>query len=183
MLGSVRGRLLIILAVILVSGWTLYHTYDACMETPEDVRGTCSPVKLGLDLQGGMHLVLEVEDEAGTMTDEAHKDATERALQIIRTRIDQFGVSEPIVQLSGSDRIIVELAGIRDEQRAKDIIQQTAFLEFRLVRTVEPFINVLPRMDRAIVDALGEDAVPVTDTATTDAPSNTTASCPPTVLR
>ena len=165
MLGSVRGRLLIILAVILGAGWSLYHTYDECMETPEDVRGTCSPVKLGLDLQGGMHLVLEVDDPDGTMTDDARRDATDRALQIIRTRIDQFGVSEPLIQGIGGDRIIVELAGIRDEQRAKALIQQTAFLEFRLVGETQPVINVLPRADRAIVEALGEEALPAADTA------------------
>jgi protein-export membrane protein SecD len=169
MLGSVRGRLLIILAVILGSGWTLYHTYDECMDTPADVRGTCSPVKLGLDLQGGMHLVLEVDDPDGTMTEDARRDATDRALQIIRTRIDQFGVSEPIVQQEGEDRIIVELAGIRDEARAKDIIQQTAFLEFRLVGEAQPVVDVLSRMDRAIVTALGENALPAADTASSGA--------------
>ena len=171
MLGSVRGRLAIILAVILGAGWLLYHTYDSCMETPEEVRGTCSPVKLGLDLQGGMHLELEVDDPDGTMTADARRDATDRALQIIRTRIDQFGVSEPLIQQIGSDRIIVELAGIRDEQRAKDIIQQTAFLEFRLVGEAQPVLDVLARMDRAVVQALGENAVPEADTTTTGASS------------
>ena len=164
MLGSVRGRLAIILAVILGAGWSLYHTYDECMETPEEVRGTCSPVKLGLDLQGGMHLELEVDDPDGTMTAAARRDATDRALQIIRTRVDQFGVSEPLIQQVGDDRIIVELAGIRDEQRAKDIIQQTAFLEFRLVGETRPVLDALPRMDRAIVNALGDDALPAADT-------------------
>lgn len=158
MLGSLRGRLVVILAVIIGAGWSLYHTYDECMETPEDVRGTCSPVKLGLDLQGGMHLLLEVEDPQGTMTEAARRDATDRALQIIRTRIDQFGVSEPLVQGVGDDRIIVELPGIRDEQRAKDLIQQSAFLEFRLVREKAPLLQALPRVDRAIVSALGDTA-------------------------
>ena len=169
MLGSVRGRLLIILAVILGAGFALYHTYDDCMETPADVRGTCSPVKLGLDLQGGMHLVLEVDDSEGTMTAEARRDATDRALQIIRTRVDQFGVSEPLIQSVGGERIIVELPGIRDEQRAKDLIQQTAFLEFRLVGEIQPVVDVLPRMDRAVVAALGDSLLPATDTATADA--------------
>ncbi|HEX6589916.1 MAG TPA: protein translocase subunit SecD [Longimicrobiales bacterium] len=173
MLGSVRGRLLIILAVIVGAGFSLYHTYDECMETPEEVRGTCSPVKLGLDLQGGMHLEMEVADPEGTMTTEARRDATDRALQIIRTRIDQFGVSEPLVQATGGDRIIVELPGIRDEQRAKDLIQQTAFLEFRLVGDLQPVVDVLPRMDRAVVAALGDSVLPATDTtATTGAPND-----------
>ncbi len=165
MLGSLRGRLAIILAVILGAGWSLYHTYDECMETPEDVRGTCSPVKLGLDLQGGMHLVLEVEDPDSTMTEEARRDATDRALQIIRTRVDQFGVSEPTIQGTGGDRIIVELPGIRDEQRAKDLVQQAAFLEFQLVGDKAPVLPALPRMDRAVVAAVGEDEIVQTDTA------------------
>ena len=159
MLGSLRGRMVVIFAVIVASAWSLYHTYDECMETPEEVRGTCSPVKLGLDLQGGMHLVLEVEDPEGTLTEEAKADATDRALKIIRTRIDEFGVSEPLIQKVGDNRIIVELAGIRDERRAKDIIQQTAFLEFRLVEATPRVAEVLPRMDRAVVAVLGEEAV------------------------
>jgi len=165
MLGSLKGRLAVILAVIVAAGWSLYSTYDECMETPAEVRGTCSPVRLGLDLQGGMHLVLEVEDPEGTMTDEARADATDRALKIIRTRINEFGVAEPLVQQVGDDRIIVELAGIRDEGRAKDLIQQTAFLEFRLVRDAQPVIDALPRIDRAIVAALGDEALPAADTS------------------
>lgn len=159
MLGSLRGRLVVIVAVIIAAAWSLYHTYDECMETPAEVRGTCSPVKLGLDLQGGMHLVLEVEDREGTMTPEARADATDRALKIIRTRIDQFGVSEPLIQKVGEDRIIVELPGIRDEARAKEIIQQTAFLEFQLVEPGSGVVEAMPRMDRAVVEALGEDAL------------------------
>ncbi|MBW3550029.1 MAG: class I tRNA ligase family protein, partial [Proteobacteria bacterium] len=63
----------------------------------------CSPVTLGLDLQGGMHLVLEVEDSEGTMTPESRADATDRALRIIRSRIAQFGVEEPLIQKVGDD--------------------------------------------------------------------------------
>lgn len=159
MLGSLRGRFLIILAVVIGAGYSLYHTYDECMETPEEVRGTCSPVKLGLDLQGGMHLLLEIDDRDGTMTDAARRDAADRALKIIRTRVDQFGVSEPLIQGVGDSRIIVELPGIRDERRAKELIQQTAFLEFSLVGEVEPVVQAMPRIDRAIVNALGEDAL------------------------
>src|SRR5690625_5799044 len=114
----------------------------------------------GRDIQGVMHLALEVDDPTGTMTAAARADATERALKIIRTRIDQFGVAEPLVQKSGSDRIIVELPGVDDEQRAKDIIQQTAFLEFQLVVPSNEVIEALPRIDRAIVAALGPEGLP-----------------------
>ena len=163
MLGSLRGRIIVILLVIAGSGWFLYDNYATCVEEAEAAGETraCSPIKLGLDLQGGMHLVLEVEDREGTMTPEARAAATDRALKIIRTRIDQFGVEEPIIQRAGEDRIIVELAGISDEDRAKDILQQTAFLQFYLVKSgqdFQEFRNALARLDRAVLNAFGDSA-------------------------
>ncbi len=118
-------------------------------------------IKLGLDLQGGMHLALEVDDPEGTMTAEARADAIDRAERILRTRIDEFGVEEPTVQKVGADRIIVELPGIGldDESRAKDIIQQSAFLEFKLVLPVTELESALSRIDRQIVGALGVDSL------------------------
>jgi protein-export membrane protein SecD len=135
MFGTLKGRILIIVAVIALAVGAII------------VNG----IKLGLDLQGGMYLDLEVADPQGTMTDEARKDATEQAYQVIYNRIDQFGVQEPLIQIVGDDRIIVELAGIRDEQRAKDIIERTAFLEFQHVKASQELIAALPRLDRAIV--------------------------------
>jgi len=118
-------------------------------------------IKLGLDLQGGMHLVLEVDDPEGIMAPEARADAIDRAERILRTRIDEFGVEEPIVQKVGSDRIIVELPGIglNDESRAKDLIQQSAFLEFKLVLPITELEAALSRIDRQIVGALGVDSI------------------------
>ncbi len=158
MFGSLRGRIIVILLAVAGSGWFLYNNYASCVEQRDagDLVTACSPVKLGLDLQGGMHLVLEVEDREGTMTPESRADATDRALKIIRTRIDQFGVEEPIIQKSGADRIIVQLAGISDEGRAKDILQQTAFLQFFLVHSgqeFQQFRNSLSRLDRAVLAA------------------------------
>ncbi len=145
MFSSLRGRIIVILLVLAGSGWYLYS----------------NGLKLGLDLQGGMHLVLEVEDTEDTMTPESRADATDRALRIIRTRIDEFGVEEPLIQKAGDARIIVELAGIQDEGRAKDILQQTAFLQFYLVHSgqeYQAFRSALPRMDRAVLQAFGADA-------------------------
>lgn len=163
MFGSLKARIFWILVVIVASGWTLYDNWASCTRDAEVAGETrnCSAIKLGLDLQGGMHLVLEVEDPEGTMTPESRADATERALKIIRTRIDQFGVEEPLIQKVGEDRIIVELAGIQDENRAKDILRQTAFLQFFLVHSgqeYQAFRNALPRLDRAVLAAFGEDA-------------------------
>lgn len=142
MFGTVKGRILIILAVAIGAAAVLY------------VNG----IKLGLDLQGGMHLALEVQDASGTMTAAAKRDAIDQNLEILRNRIDQFGVAEPLVQKVGDDRIIVELPGIRDQERAKNIIEQSAFLEWQLVRPTRQFTAVLPRMDRAVAAALGPEA-------------------------
>lgn len=61
------------------------------------------------------------------------ENVRERALQVIRNRIDEFGVAEPTVQAQGSDEIVIQLPGIQDPQRAKELIGRTALLEFRLV--------------------------------------------------
>ena len=163
MFGSLKGRFFVILTVIVVSCGYLYTTWASCVSEREAAGSVkpCSPVTLGLDLQGGMHLVLEVEDTEGTMTPESRADATDRALRIIRSRIGQFGVEEPLIQKAGDDRIIVELAGVIDEDRAKDIIRQSAFLQFFLVHSGQEhqaFMNALPRVDRAVLAAFGEEA-------------------------
>ena len=117
-------------------------------------------INLGLDLQGGMHLGVEIDDPDGTLSDEARADAIERTLTTIRNRIDEFGVREPSIQRAGDDRIIVELAGIDDPERAKAIVERTAFLQFMIVREDDGFREVLPRLDRAIVKAIGAENLP-----------------------
>jgi preprotein translocase subunit SecD len=126
-------------------------------------------INYGLDIQGGMYLAVEVRDPDGTMTDQARRDATDQALQVIRNRIDQFGVAEPNVQKFGNDRIIVELPGIDDEERAKNIIRQTAFLEFQNVLPTTEFEGALPRIDRAILQVLPSAARPGTTSDTVTA--------------
>ncbi|MCY4400400.1 MAG: protein translocase subunit SecD [Gemmatimonadetes bacterium] len=143
MLKSFRGRIIVILAAIGLSGGYLW------------TRG----IKLGLDLQGGIHLVLEIDDPDGTLTDERRIDAIERAERIIRTRIDEFGVEEPLIQTVGSDRLIVELAGVEDESRAKEIINQQAYLEWKLVLETTEVDQALERLDRAVVVAIGEEGL------------------------
>jgi preprotein translocase subunit SecD len=143
MFKTTRGRLLTIAILMAVSLGYLFT----------------SGIKYGLDLQGGMHLILEVDDPEGTYTDEAKADHIERSERIIRTRIDEFGVEEPIIQRVGADRLLIQLPGIQDEGRAKDLIQQNAYLEFRLVLPTTSLEPALPRIDRAIIAALGEDAV------------------------
>jgi SecD/SecF fusion protein len=87
-------------------------------------------IKLGLDLQGGMDLTLRVDMDQ--LPEKDREDAAVRALEIIRNRIDQFGVAEPEIRMQGFGRISVQLPGIKDRQRALDLIGRTALLEFKL---------------------------------------------------
>ncbi len=163
MFKTLRGRLITIAIMILMAGWQLYA----------QKAETGDWLKLGLDLQGGMHLVLEVEDPDETMSDETKSEMIDRVERIIRTRIDEFGVEEPLIQKSGQTRLIVELAGIDNEDQAKGIVERNAFLQFRLVQPTTDFDNALSRIDRAIVTSIGVDSIralgrDVTSTATDD---------------
>jgi len=89
-------------------------------------------INLGLDLQGGMYLILKV-DTSKVPPEARDKDVTAVAAEIIRNRIDQFGVREPQIQRQGTDHILVQLPGITDRERAIKLIGQTALLEFKLV--------------------------------------------------
>jgi preprotein translocase subunit SecD len=106
------------------------------------------PLKLGLDLRGGMHLGLELDQSKRISADPA-KDL-DLALTVLRKRIDEFGVTEPLIQKAGDDRIVVELAGIDDPGRAKAIVQRNAFLEFRITDRTQALDKALPAMDRAL---------------------------------
>lgn len=110
-------RILLIMGVILVSLFLAF---------PLNKR-----INLGLDLQGGMYLVLQVDTSA--LSEEAKKDAVERALEVVRNRIDGFGVKEPVVHIQGVNQIVIQLPGLTDRQRALDLIGRTAMLEFKMV--------------------------------------------------
>jgi preprotein translocase subunit SecD len=204
MLKKTNIRFIIIGIMVLLAAYSLYWTVAYHSLSPEKYEAMRSDgtiekyenrtIRLGLDLQGGMHVVLELDipklvetlatnktpqfysllqattDEfkatgedffdifrrnvegedfklvrhfsdrgyknseiVKNLRDES-KDAMQRALQIIRNRVDQFGVSEPTIQKAGQYRIIVELAGIKDPERALDLIQSTALLEFTLLK-------------------------------------------------
>ncbi len=112
-------------------------------------------IRRGLDLKGGMYLVLEV-DQTGMDANQA-ADALKRVKEIISNRIDKFGVSEPEITTFGTGRIIVKLPGLQDPERAKSLIGKTARLEFRLVRQNEELQDALTRLDQAFA---GEVAAP-----------------------
>jgi SecD/SecF fusion protein len=197
-------RFIIIGIALLLAGYSLYWTiaYNSFSDEKLEALRTEGSIdkyeeriiRLGLDLQGGMHVVLElnvprlIETLASNKTpqfdalleaatreyketgedffpvfrrmvetedfklvrhfndrgyknseilaslQEESRDAMQRALQIIRNRVDQFGVSEPTIQRAGQNRIIVELAGIQDVEHARSLIQSTALLEFTLLK-------------------------------------------------
>jgi preprotein translocase subunit SecD len=86
-------------------------------------------MRLGLDLQGGIHMVYEAdlsEVEPGT-----EAEAISGAMAVIEQRINVFGVTEPVIQKQGGDRILVELPGVSEAERAKELIGETSLLEFR----------------------------------------------------
>lgn len=88
-------------------------------------------INLGLDLRGGMHLLLKVDTTH--LVGPEKEDAADRAIEVIRNRIDEFGVRETSIQKQGQDEIVVQLPGVTDRNRAIDIIGKTAMLEFKIV--------------------------------------------------
>ncbi|MCP4144493.1 MAG: protein translocase subunit SecD [bacterium] len=159
---TLRVRAAIIIAVVLVSLWWLYPTWQVTQITDEmRIEAKDNPellaeiekiesgkiIRKGLDLEGGMYIVLEIDDQG--MTTAQAKDALDRVVEILRNRIDQFGVSEPDIKPMGTTRIIVQLPGMQDVERAKNLIGTTARLEFKLVRPLEDYQTVLEKLDKA----------------------------------
>ena len=220
MLNRPAPRFFLIGLVLLWVIWRLLPTLEYRALSPEDkeerrIAGTLADlehkiINLGLDLQGGIHLVLEVdiptllrtladnrdsrledllartEEEVqitggdyfdlfaanvaaenlrliryyssyGTKVpdiiqalEEEADDAVARSLEIIRNRVDEFGVSEPTIQKVGGRRIIVELAGIENPEQARGLIQNTALLEFNIVQDAGITGDVLLSIDELL---------------------------------
>jgi preprotein translocase subunit SecD len=153
MFASIRSRLIVIALLIIGS---IYFLFPRTVELRErgangvmrDTTMTRVPLKRGLDLQGGMHLALELDQSKQVSADP--KRDLDLALTVLRKRIDEFGVEEPLVQKAGDSRIVVELAGITDPSRAKAIVQRSAFLEFRITNKTNALEKSLPAMDRVL---------------------------------
>jgi preprotein translocase subunit SecD len=154
MFRTIRSRLFAVGILLALSIWALIPTNvtqrvrDPATGRMKDTTVRRVPINLGLDLQGGIHLALEVDQSKGPVPDCA--DAIQRAARVVRTRIDEFGTTEPVVQIQGRCRLIVELAGEKDPARAKGIIQRTAFLEFRITDMQNKFRDALPEIDKAL---------------------------------
>ncbi len=85
-------------------------------------------VKQGLDLQGGTHVVLEAVDTPEAKVDE---DAVKRVVKVIERRINELGLTEPVIQRQGERRIIIELPGVKEPEKAIEMIGKTALMEFQ----------------------------------------------------
>ena len=113
------------LIVIALIGACVYGVY------PPDKK-----LKMGLDIKGGLQMNLEVDlDKLQGKTEKEISDAADRALEILRNRVDGLGISEPVLQREGAYGIVIQLPGLTEVKRARDIILSTAQLEFRMVST------------------------------------------------
>lgn len=156
---NIRNRLLVILVLVAASVFALWPRTVTVREMNRktgqyhDTTHKSVPLKQGLDLQGGMYLALEVDDSKQAVQDKA--EAIDRALKVVRNRIDEFGVSEPVVQRVGTDRIVVELPGIDDRERAEGLVQNSAFLQFQITDKTQAFDKALARLDAVVKQAGG----------------------------
>ncbi|MDP3150241.1 MAG: protein translocase subunit SecD [Ignavibacteria bacterium] len=203
----------------------LQTTSDSIKAADPSIReARMKRIKLGLDLQGGMRVVLEVntvklleklannpDDNFRKLLDAAGKEASlsnesvvdivgrkfqekgirlsryfgtirqddaeiikdlkkqseeavTRAKEIIRNRVDQYGVAEPSIQLQGERRIIVELPGVAKEEEARQLLQGTALLEFKLLKEPDFTVKVMEEVDKILAGKTSEDTSAVDST-------------------
>jgi preprotein translocase subunit SecD len=243
-----RGKLILILAAIALAIYFLYPTYQsyrinkhletligadsaAYLQTNEkDIReARAKRIKVGLDLQGGMRVVLEVnvlkmlqelaknkDDQFNAIVAEVEKEeqlsdenvtaifarkfeekqirlsryfgslretndeivkrlrdesdkAVDRGMEIVRNRVDQYGVSEPTIQKQGGRRIIVELPGVSKEDEVRQLLQGTALLEFKLMKDPDIIYKTMEAIDKYLLSQGFADS-----TSTTSASKDTT---------
>ena len=154
-MSNLKYRLLTIGATLLLSIWFLiprnqvvqFRGADGILH---DTTERHVPLRRGLDLQGGIHLSLEVDDSKQHIPPDSISVALDRAIKTVRTRIEGFGVSESVVQKEGNDRIAVEIPGYDDPQRAEDLVKQQAYLQFLITDKTQALDKVLPRFDQIV---------------------------------
>lgn len=150
-------REFIILVILLLSCYTVIpsirvhsKTGDAKKEyVKQNPKVAAKAVNFGLDLAGGTSITLQIDSKG--LKDEDIKDIQQQSLEIVRNRVDQFGLSEPLISPSGKDRIIVELAGV-DDSTAKSLVGSTAKLEFKILAEQEKFSQVVSMIDGYLVN-------------------------------
>ncbi|MEO8623850.1 MAG: protein translocase subunit SecD [bacterium] len=156
-MSNLKWRLITIGVLVLISAYSLFpRDVKTRQRRPDgtffDTTMRRVPLRRGLDLSGGMHLALEVDESKGVIADKS--EAINRALKVVRTRIEGMGVSETVIQKAGNDRIIIDIPGVDDRERAIKLVQDQAFLAFQITDKTNAFEKVLPRLD-AIAKAKG----------------------------
>ncbi len=149
-MSNLKYRLGLIIGLVLVSVFALFpRDVKVRQRRPDgtffDTTTRRVPLRKGLDLQGGMHLALEVDESKGVVANKS--EAIDRALKVVRTRIEGLGVSETVIQKAGNDRIIVDIPGIDNRERAIRMAQDQAFLQFQITDKTQAFEKALPRLD------------------------------------
>ncbi len=160
-----------VLGLLILSFWLLYPTVEWYTKTPGE-RAKLEAVRmrpkrilnLGLDLRGGTHLLLEL-DVAKLGKKEQLNDAMARAIEIIRNRIDQYGVGETPISRQGERWISVDLPGISNTEEAENLIGKTALLEFRLVNESPEAQTVISKAELMDGSPLNKDGTPVPEIA------------------
>jgi preprotein translocase subunit SecD len=150
-----KYRVLTIIGLCLVSVFFLFPRNvtsrvrgpDGAMHD-ETVRHV--PLQRGLDLKGGTYLALEVNDSKQAIPADKKADAIDRALKTVRSRIEGFGVSEAVVQKQGNDRIVVQIPGIQDPERARKLVEEQAFLQFMITDKTQALERTLPKLDQVV---------------------------------
>lgn len=177
-------REIIICLVILISAWTVIPSIQVHSKSGEAKKAyvkqnpkvAARAVNFGLDLAGGTSITLQIDSKG--LKDEDIKDIQAQSLEIVRNRVDQFGLSEPQISPSGKDRIIVELAGV-DDSTAKSLVGSTAKLEFKILAEQETFGQVVSMIDNyllsrgAIADTTASDSLKADSAAAPVAKSDT----------
>ena len=149
-MSNLKWRLVTIGVLVLLSVYALFpRDVKTRQRRPDgtffDTVTRRVPLRKGLDLSGGMHLALEVDESKGVVADKS--GAIDRALKVVRTRIEGMGVSETVIQKAGNDRIIIDIPGVDDRERAIRMVQDQAYLAFQITDKTNAFEKVLPRLD------------------------------------
>jgi len=125
---KLNPRQLLLLFVLLLTVGAMYIVQD----------NRQFPFKLGLDIQGGMHLVLEAKD---TPAVKVNDQVMASVIHVIRSRVDQYGVSEPIIQRKGPNQVVIDLPGLKNPDEARKYLGKTAQLVFMEPKTTSPALD------------------------------------------
>ena len=174
-------REFIILAVIALSAYTVWPSIQVHSKKGEEQKAflkenpklATKSINFGLDLAGGTSITLQI-DKSGLKEGDDIKDIQAQSLEIIRNRVDQYGLSEPQISPSGDDRILVELAGV-DDSTAKALVGSTAKLEFKILAEADRFPQVVGLIDQYLTRQTSDVTADSAATDSTAAKDSTVA--------